>query len=763
MRDFGQGPVLSVIPSLRRKSQPRMHVCILGLMAAAGLALVSIPAEARMADAPKFVAPADDPIPKGTRVDVVADRLTYDGKTEVATATGTVQLTYGPYVLTATKVVYDMKRGVFSANGSIMLREPNGNVVQAEFAELEESFKQGFARHVKALLTNDVTITAHYARRFENDVVVYEKASYTACQDCVSEGGTPAWQIVAREAKHDMQARTIYYRDARLEFGGVPVFWTPYLAYPDPTVKRRTGFLLPTFHSGHFGAGMTTPFFWDLAPNMDLTFAPMWTTQQGVLADVEWRHRLASGMYSGRFYGIYELDETDNATVDRPWRTAARTEGDFELNDSWSWGWDATMVSDRTFLSDYDLDDRDMLASYVQTTGLSDRNYTKAQVIGWQSLSKYDNQEEMPVALPFVTGDYVLAPEVLGGELSVRFNAYSLQRQESVDNPERALELGTHQTHVMGSADWRRQMISNNGLLVTPFAQLRSDAYIAQNVPGSESAEDPDLYLTPTAGLDLRMPFIADHGPVQGVLTPVFQVIATPSEQREDDNGNEDAITLNFDTTSLFLNDRFTGFDRREGGMRANAGVNYTLLGENGTFIRTSLGESFHIAGDNSFAAGSGLDGTSSDLVGAVAFQLNEHATLGYQARVEEDLSRVNVQEATLGLTFDQFSGSLSYADIAAAANYGRPEDARQIWADGTYYIDEVWSLFAGARYDLEESEFMEQSVGFAFECDCMRAEFKYSMSRDDAFGVDEDGTDHRVDLGIELRTIGSLGGGFRL
>ena len=114
-----------------------MQFCILSLLAAAGLALTALDAQARMADAPKFVAPVDKPIPKGTRVDVLADKLTYDGKSKVATATGTVQLTYGPYVLTATKVVYDMKSGVFSANGSIVLREPNGNVLEADFGRTD--------------------------------------------------------------------------------------------------------------------------------------------------------------------------------------------------------------------------------------------------------------------------------------------------------------------------------------------------------------------------------------------------------------------------------------------------------------------------------------------------------------------------------------------------------------------------------------------------------------------------------------------------
>jgi len=734
-----------------------LQVCILGLLAAAGMALTVLPSQARIADAPKFVKPVVDPVPKGTRVDVIADRLTYDAKTEIATALGTVELTYGPYVLTATKVIYNMKSGYFSANGSIVLREPNGNVTEADSAEMKENFKAGFAHHLKALLTNDVTITARYAQRYENGITIYEKATYTACKTCVSEGGTPAWQIVAREAKHDSNKKNIYYRDARLEFGGVPVFYTPYLVRPDPTVKRRTGFLLPNVNGGKFGFGVVLPFFWDIAPNMDLTLSPMVTTEQGVLGDAEFRHRLSSGIYSARVAGIRELDPTLTDDQENPWRGSARTEGDFRINDTWTWGWDGTVVSDRTFMADYEIDDRDMLANYIQATGLSDRNYTKAQVIGWEGLAASDDEAEMPVALPFIQGDYVMADPVLGGELAFTLNAYSLERHRSVDDPERALDLGTQQTHAMASVEWKRQMISQAGLVVTPFGQIRSDVYFSDNVPDAPDDEEADIYLTPQGGFDVRMPFIANYGSFQGVLTPVAQMIASPSERQEDRHGNEDAITLNFDTASLFLSDRFTGFDRREGGVRANAGLNYTLLGANGTFIRTSLGESFHIAGENSFVAGSGLEGTSSDLVGAVALQLIPNVTFGYQVRAEEDLSRINVQEGTIGLNFGQFSGSLNYADVSAAANYGRPDSAQQVWANGNYNIDEAWSVFGGLRYDLEESKIMDQSIGVAFDCDCMRAQLQYSLARDDVFG-----DDHRIDLSLELRTIGAVAGGFQ-
>jgi len=753
-------PYRAYLWSLRRSGR---HLCVLGLLAFAALIPSATITQAGIDNQPALVPPQTKPPPKGTRVDVIADRLTYDEKTKVAVATGTVELTYGAYVLTASKIVYDMAKKTFKANGSIMLREPNGNVFEADSAELKDTFREGFANYVRAFLTNNVTITAQYARRYENGITIYERASYTACKTCVSAGGTPVWQIAAREAKHDEKKETIYYRDAVLKFGKVPVFWTPYFEYPDPTVERRTGFLIPSYKTGDFGFGVVTPFFWATKPNMDMTFSPMWTTKRGVLGDLEFRHRLASGSYNVRGYGIHETTLSENNPGRDPWRGGGRTQGDFRINEDWSWGWDGTVVSDKDFLSAYGLDTRTMIADYVQATGLSDRNYTKAQVIGWQSLVNGENQADMPIATPFVVGDYVLDQEILGGELSYGFNAYALQRDRAIDQPSEGVVVGTDQTHVTGYADWTRRFVTGAGLLVTPFADVRADAFYADNVPDATNDDDADFYVAPTAGLDVRMPFVNAMGSLQSVLTPVAQIIASPDEPDLQNTGNEDAITLNFDTTNLFLSDRFTGYDRWEGGVRANTGVVYTLMGPEGGFLRASFGESFHIAGKNSFLVGSGLNGTASDLVGGVALQVNPNVTLGYQARVEEDLSRINVQETMLGLNFGQFSGSINYADIGAAANYGRPDNEKQIWADGRYNLFEAWSVFGGVRYNLKTDKMIDNRLGVTFDCDCMRASLVYSMSRTDAFGPADGGYEQRIDLSVELRTIGALTGGFQL
>jgi LPS-assembly protein len=725
-------------------------------------ALAAVPGEFT---APRFAKPETRRPGPGTRVNVIADRIAYDGKRRIATATGSVRITYGPYTLVATKVVYDLNRDLLKANGSVQLREPNGNILEADYAEITERFREGFAAHVRALLTNDAIVTADYARRSEGNITVYERATYTACIACVAADATPLWQIVAREATHDQAAKTIYYRDMHFEIGGVPVLWLPYLAYPDPTVGRRTGFLFPQLSYGKaYGAALTTPYFWAPAPNYDMTLAPRWNTRQSPLADAEWRHRLAQGMYDLHAYGIYQL--TPGATDDGSrLRGALTSRGEFRIDDVWTWGWDGTLVSDRQFLDDYEIDDRDLASSDVHAVGIAGRSYAAARALHFQSLLREENDEVWPNVHPYVTASHTYDQPVLGGELGFDVSAYSLSRDAAVDaaaSPAGSdFDLGTEQTRGVVNLRWQRQMIAGMGQVITPFAGLRGDVFVSEHVPSASSTSETDAHLLPSAGLDVRWPFIAGHGAGQSVLTPVVQVIAAGSEKQDREYGNEDAITLNFDHSNLFLQDRFSGLDRYEGGTRANAGVTYAFLDSAGGFARVSLGESFHIAGTNSFVAGSGLDGTASDLVGAFAYQPNEMLRFTYQARVEEDLSRVNAQEAAVSLTFDRISGSLSFADIGEAEAYGRPSDEEQVWGDASYRLGEAWSVFGGFRYDLRGDRFMDKAVGVLFECDCMRASLVFSE------GVDEDasetGTDRRIKLTVEFRTLGAVAGGFEL
>ena len=109
---------------------------------------------------------------------------------------------------------------------------------------------------------------------------------------------------------HDSTEKMIYFEDARLEFFGKPVAYMPYFSAPDPTVKRKSGFLMPFVSSSTTnGFGVEIPYYWALAPDYDFTFSPRLMTRQGVLMRGEFRQRLIDGAYSIRASGIYQLDK----------------------------------------------------------------------------------------------------------------------------------------------------------------------------------------------------------------------------------------------------------------------------------------------------------------------------------------------------------------------------------------------------------------------------------------------------------------------
>ncbi len=712
-----------------------------------------------------FIKPITSKPAEGSPVDVQADRITYDADSKVAVASGTVNIVYGPYILNATRVVYDEINDTFKANGSVELREPNGNILEADEAELYNKFKEGFARHIKALLNNDVTVTADYAKRTGDGVTVYERASYTACKDCKTRLGQPLWEIRTTKTIHDSEKKDLYHYNPTLRIGGVPVFYLPYAQQPDPTVTRRTGFLPPNFKYGElYGIGIVTPYFLELGKSADLTFSPVFTSKQGPVADLEFRKRTATGVFNIRGYGVHQWHPKDKGDAywpydDGRWRGAIASAGEFSLAPGWSYGWDGTLQSDRKFLDHYDYDDRQFIESNAHVTGINGRSYFDAQAVHYQTTIVGDSQDEIAYALPFINSEYTLENAVLGGELSFDWNIYSLHRDDYYA-PYASVYHGEDQTRLTGNVRWQRQMISDIGTVFTPFAKTRSDVYITNELPdpaapGGLRDSDVTSRFLPSAGFDLRMPFIANYDYGQSILTPVVQMVASTSESKTDRIGNEDAISVNFDSSSLFLEDRFTGLDRYEGGVRANVGLMYTYLGNEGGYARLSVGESYHLGGGNSFDSevNSGLSGRKSDLVGAATWQPNSYFGVSYQLRVKEDLSQINTQEAYANFTLASLSGTLGYLELKEEPTAGREQRVQRVTSSLTYQFDEAWSVFGGASYDLENDKFVDKYAGVSFDCDCMNARLTYVES---GAGTLAEPFERQLRFSIELRTIGA-------
>ena len=152
----------------------------------------------------------------------------------------------------------------------------------------------------------------------------------------------------------------IYFEDARLEFFGMPLAYLPYFSAPDPTVKRKTGFLMPIDHVElelrRRRSKCPTTGRWRRTTTS--RFAPMITTKQGPLLQGEFRQRLINGAYhdprrrhlSARQGRLRAQRRHRRRPAIATCRGSVETSGQFALNDKWVWGWDGVLLTDKTFL-----------------------------------------------------------------------------------------------------------------------------------------------------------------------------------------------------------------------------------------------------------------------------------------------------------------------------------------------------------------------------------------------------------------------------
>ncbi len=238
---------------------------------------------------------------------VRAEEVHYDYTNERVSAIGNVQIYYNSSTLQADKVIYDQKTKRLHAEGNVRLDEPDGKVTYGEILDLSDDFRDGFVDSLRLDGPDQTRFAATRADRSSGNITVFQSGVYTACEPCADDPTKPPkWQVKAARIIHDQDEKMVYFEDARIEFFGWPLAWLPYFSIPDPSAKRKSGFLIPSFGTGtSYGFAVTTPYYFALAPDYDVTLTPMITFKQGPLLQGEWRQRLVNGSYTIRATGIF--------------------------------------------------------------------------------------------------------------------------------------------------------------------------------------------------------------------------------------------------------------------------------------------------------------------------------------------------------------------------------------------------------------------------------------------------------------------------
>src|ERR1700704_112080 len=759
--------------------------------------------------------PKPVPVANNGQMLVQAVEVNYDYNNSRVSAVGNVQMFYNGTSVEADKVIYDQKTKRLHAEGNIRMTDADGKVTYANIMDLSDDYRDGFVDSLRVDTADATRMAATRADRSSGNYTVFENGVYTACAPCKNDPKKPPlWQVKGARIIHDQTDKMLYFENAQLEFFGVPMAYLPYFSTPDPTVKRKTGFLMPAISSyTPFGYGVETPFYWAIAPDYDATFNPRYTTRQGVLFQGEFRQRLIDGSYQIRAYGIDQLDPGAYAGQpgDRTFRGGVDTKGQFALSDKWVWGWDGVLLSDFYFFQDYRLAQyKDPLGSFLSLpteailqlylTGVGSRSFFDVRTIYYLSYS--GNQSQVPIIHPVLDYSNVINHSIFGGEVSYKTNFTSLTRDTAAFDPITDLAAlsgsclptsadatektrtncllrgmpGTY-TRLTGEVQWRKSFTDPFGQIWTPFAILRADAIDASisNQPGVSNflpvGDTQALRVMPTVGLEYRYPFINVQPWGTTTIEPIAQVIIRPNETYAGKLPNEDAQSMVFDASNLFAVDKFSGYDRVEGGGRANIGVQATTQFDRGGSVKVLFGQSYQLFGMNSFAVAdatntgvdSGLATPKSDYVGSINYSPNRTYTFSVRTRLDQATLDVQRFEAEGRASFDRWSVSMLYGNYAPQADLGYLTRREGLLGSASVKLAANWVVSGSARWDLEANKLNQYIVGAGYVDDCFVLAANYVTSYNYSAGTTPPVLSHAFMLQIGLRTLASTaatGGG---
>ncbi|PTM61752.1 LPS-assembly protein LptD [Phreatobacter oligotrophus] len=767
---------------------------------------------------------------RGAPMQVNAGQMVYEEQSGRVSARGNVQIYYDGRTIEADVVTYDQRSGRVRATGNVRITEPSGIIAHAQDMEFDQQFTQGFVRSLNIETPDRRFIGAAEVTRENGDTTIFERATYTACDSCrADQSKPPTWTIKAKRIIHRESERTIYFEDGRFEMFGVPIAYMPRFWAPDPTVRKASGFLMPGISgSNRTGVGVEVPYFWNVQPNYDLLIAPRYYARQGFMPIVEWRHGFESGYYTIRAAGIRQNDpgvftysNGTNEVGNREFRGIIHTTGIYRLTERWSVGWDLNLMSDTAFLRDYSL----MLPGQTEANsrlflrGQGPRSWFDLSATRYVGITATDTDNKiLPTTHPVLDYFKVMDQSVVGGELSWRTSVVSLTR-EAADvsrrnplldpglfcnrnvpgsvTPANCLVNGIDGLYSRASAEvaWRRRIIDGMGQVWEPFVSARGDVTYHQlkdnsAVLGSFSrlAQDDRVYtrFMPTVGITYRYPWIAANPYGTTTIEPVVQFIARPNETNIGNIPNEDAQSLVFDDTNLFQVNKFSGWDRVEGGGRMNYGLNLTHRFTNGSSVNVLFGQSLHLFGINSFSSGaindmastganSGLDKPRSDYVARIQYQIDRNFRLSARGRFDERTFAMQRGEFDATGRFGDFALTGTFGYLAPQPLLGYQVARSSVGAAMSYSLTQTLTVYGAARFafqrqnlaatgvaDLAEKNKVEGlTVGLNYLDDAMQLGFYYS--RDFAAEVVTQGAVtstrdvHRFMFRFNLRTIGEL------
>tara|TARA_B100000767_G_C19768873_1_gene538967 strand:- start:534 stop:2831 length:2298 start_codon:yes stop_codon:yes gene_type:complete len=547
------------------------------------------------------------------------------------------------------KFNYDISKSVIKINDAKII-DKDKNTINLKLAFLNLTSNKLLAKDILVNLNSifyneeNNTRIAGNSLVFENDKSIISKGVFTTCKkndDC------PPWQLSAKKITHDKIKKTIYYDNAWLKLYDRPIFYFPKFFHPDPTVKRRSGFLIPTTSdSSSTGTSVNLPYYHVLSDNKDFTVRPRVYFQNKQLIQSEYREVNKNSSNTTDFSLLNDGGQTRNHFFSKFTRNL-----DLDIFEESKIDFQLQQTSGDTYLKTYKLkspliEDNSVLTSSLSFDGFNEDTSLYIDMRSYENLAlkKSDRFE-------FISPNYRLNKRIF------KENSYNGNFNLSSNGYSKNYDTNKFEHTVINNFDYA----SNSKINKYGFKN-NTNVFLKNS---NKKTRDPSKYIDNDAyrlaslfEYKSSYPLIKEASSgSKNLLIPSSSFKFSPNTTRPMRN-DESRIDIN----NVFNPNRINSEDTFEGGASLTLGTEFLKINkDNDEILNVKLANSIRYKEDKNLPIMSSIGKKTSDLFGQIEFNPNEIFEFNYDFSLDENLQNQNYQLIKTSMTLNNFVTSFSF------------------------------------------------------------------------------------------------------
>tara|TARA_B100000902_G_C27321895_1_gene925227 strand:- start:3232 stop:5319 length:2088 start_codon:yes stop_codon:yes gene_type:complete len=623
------------------------------------------------------------------KIKIYADEIEIDEINEKVKATGkAVAINEDNIKIKSNKLIYDKSKNFLEADGNVIINDQINNTFFLDELNASDNLNIISGKNVRVRLhDNSRIVGSNYAKKDEISIV--ENAEYTPCiKENYLIKNCPGWKLKSNKIYHDSENKTIHYDHAQIQLFNIPVFYLPYFSHPDPSVKKRSGFLMPTIQTDdQLGETFSIPIFLNLSSNRDITLTPNIQTTGNNFYNLDYRHLNES----------FEL-EINSSIDDNNDNTGTSNHLFFESTIFNSFGSLNTYLktsNNDTYMRKNKINNLTVLKSGIEFDREVNDTFFSIETLGYKHLT-VDNQQ-WEYLYPNINYNIDnIDNNIFEGNISLK-NKLSFRKNLN----ENYVSL------ISSQINWSNQKINKNlGFVYDNEANFRVASI---SIDEKSKSDTKNIRFYPQLSSKISYPLLKSSSLFNQTVTPIIMPIIAPY------NNYTEAQTVT--NSNLFSTNRATSINEWESGPRINYGLEWFINSAQGADIRTVIGQNYR------------FNKLSDDIANEISdYFINSTINIDLENYLDSSLIIDRDDLKIRSLNANSFN---RFGDLIFAINYdytsGKYNDsAEQIAIGGKYELDNnLFIKFTGAK-NLDSNKNIGYQYGILYENDCLGIDFNY-------------------------------------